>query len=83
MPRSDSNQSQEILWCVGDEGEDPREGQDTLWDVGDEGEAQGSRFKLRFLFQVQGNEEVMNASCWKLVTFARHLREVARLRSHH
>ena len=29
------------------------------------------------------NEEVMNASCWKLVTFAYHLSEVARLQSHH
>jgi len=29
------------------------------------------------------NEEVMNASCLKLVTVARHLSEVARLRSHH
>ena len=29
------------------------------------------------------NEEVMNASCWKLVTFACHLSKVARLQSHH
>jgi len=51
VPRSDSNQSQEILWDVGD-------GQDTLWDVGNEGEAQGSRIKFkiksRFMIQVQG-----------------------------